>query len=497
MNAQKHYLGLGKHFAVYGGGLILARFASFLLLPLYTSYLRPADYGVIAILDFFSALMGFLIARGMLSAVTRHHFEQKSDEMQRSVWWTGMVFIAMTGSTLVSLGTVFCKDLAEIALGATVIGREEFFLLMLAKLWFSGLGHLPLEYFRVRKWSNVFVSFNVGRLLVNIALNVYFLTVLEWGVYGLLMGNLLTEALNTFGVFLVFSRNIGRFSFNWNLGTQLWRFAAPLIFTGILSAIMHQTNVYLLRVFADLNQVGLFSIAYLLAQGMNSLVLMPFEMIWSVVIYEIAQQDDAKKIYVQVCEYFIYIIALLLLGVALFAKPLLQVIVAPDFLPAHSLVPIVCLAFVFFSLHLHFRLPALLAKRTGMIIPVTVFAVLVNIGANLTLIPMWAEFGAAWASVLGFMAYSIGGLFWYRRIERYDYPLVKLSLVGMGMVGSFLIYYLAQPWLQHQIWSICLGALIWVTWAICLSWRFIIDLGGVGEIKKIGNMVLEKSMKKK
>lgn len=462
---------------------MLARIASFLLLPLYTSYLRPADYGVIAILDFFSALIVVVISSGMLAAVTRYHFAEKLAEMQRSVWWTGMMFIAIAASFLVGVGAVFGKDLAEIALGSTVKGREEFLYLTLATIWVGCLGHLPLTYFRVRKWSHIFVTFSIGRLLVNIALNVYFLTVLELGVQGVLMGNLLTGCINTFGVFIIFSGRIGTFSIKWDLGKRLWGFAGPLIFTGFLSAMMHQTNLFFLRVFGALDQVGLFSLAYTLGQGINSLMIIPFEMIWGVVIYEVAKESYAKKIYVQVCEYFMYVVALLLLGLALFAKPLLQVMVAPDYLSAYSLVPIICLAFVFFSLHLHFRIPALLAKRTGAIIPVTVFALLVNIGANLMLIPLWGTFGAAWASVLGFMAYSIGGLWWYRRIERYEYPFASLSLVCLGMIASYLIFWGFEQWVQRPVWVFSFGVLLWALWASGLLWRLFRAFGSLGGIE--------------
>ena len=49
---QSHFRDMWKHSAVYGLGQVLARLSSFLMLPVYTSYLRPADYGVIALLDF-------------------------------------------------------------------------------------------------------------------------------------------------------------------------------------------------------------------------------------------------------------------------------------------------------------------------------------------------------------------------------------------------------------------------------------------------------------
>src|SRR4051794_36113817 len=40
-----------RHTAVYGVGSIVIKVLSFLMLPFYTHYLTPADYGVLEILD--------------------------------------------------------------------------------------------------------------------------------------------------------------------------------------------------------------------------------------------------------------------------------------------------------------------------------------------------------------------------------------------------------------------------------------------------------------
>ena len=63
------YWEIAKHSAVYGVGQILGRVALLLLLPLYTSYLRPADYGCVAILDLTSAVLAILLGGGIASAV--------------------------------------------------------------------------------------------------------------------------------------------------------------------------------------------------------------------------------------------------------------------------------------------------------------------------------------------------------------------------------------------------------------------------------------------
>ena len=64
----QHLKTLAGHSAVYGLGHLASRLASVLLLPLYTSYLTPADYGVIAILDLTTAVLAILAAGGIAAA---------------------------------------------------------------------------------------------------------------------------------------------------------------------------------------------------------------------------------------------------------------------------------------------------------------------------------------------------------------------------------------------------------------------------------------------
>jgi hypothetical protein len=64
-----------RHSAVYGLGSIVARVVAVLLLPLYTRYLSPSDYGLIETLVALSAVLTALVAQAMKSAFFRFYFD--------------------------------------------------------------------------------------------------------------------------------------------------------------------------------------------------------------------------------------------------------------------------------------------------------------------------------------------------------------------------------------------------------------------------------------
>ncbi|RMH08935.1 MAG: hypothetical protein D6704_02175 [Nitrospirae bacterium] len=462
------YRDLFKHSAVYGLGQVLSRLASFLLLPVYTSYLRPADYGIIAILDFIGGMLAILIGAGMASAVTRYHFEANDDRKRACIWWTGLTCVAVTGVVCI-LPALSARDLLAVwTLGPTVTAGGFYYALILPTMWFNVIGQLLDGYLRVRKWSGLSVGVNLFRLIFNIGLNVYCLAVLGLGVTGILLGNLITSGLVTLLLFGLFARHVGTYSFHYSLLTQLWQFGGPLIGTALLSSLMHEADRYLLRLFVDMEQVGIYSLAYMVSYGVYSLCLLPFTMIWSVLVYEIAERPDAKEIYIRVFEYFTYGLALIMLGVSLFAGNLLGVMVAPDYLQATDLIPIICLAYLFFGLHEHFRVPVMLAKKTLTLLPVVSIATLVNLGANLGLIPLLGTAGAAWASVLTFAVYSLVGLWRYRRIDRFPYPFTRCASVVGGMIITYLVYDQLIQWRGQapSVWAFAIGS--WLLWGIVL-----------------------------
>ena len=66
---------LGKHSAIYGLGGLVSRILAVLLLPLYTSYLTPADYGRVETLVALSAILVMVLRAGISTAFFRFYFD--------------------------------------------------------------------------------------------------------------------------------------------------------------------------------------------------------------------------------------------------------------------------------------------------------------------------------------------------------------------------------------------------------------------------------------
>jgi O-antigen/teichoic acid export membrane protein len=470
------YRDLFRHSLIYGLAPIFGRLASLLLLPLYTHYLRPADYGCIYILDLATGVLGVLIGAGMTQGVNRYHFEARDEAERDRLWWTGLTFLALMGLALIAPVWVWRGELAQLTLGNDLPEGGYYFALALVTLWFTVVSQLPNTYLRVRKWSALAVVLSMGRLLVNIALNIYFLAAWQMGVAGVLLGNLITTVLVTLLLVGIMGYDRGSYQLQLAFVPKLWRFGVPLVFSALLAMVMDQGDRQILQVYSGRDAVGLYGLACTMGKAAYSLVLMPFSMIWGVVIYEVAEDPHAKEIYTRVFEYVMIGLMLLMLAASLFARPVVALMAASDYQAAADLVPPICLATLFFSLQEHFKVPALLAKQTASLVPAYLCASVTTLGGNLLLIPRLGAVGAAWMCVVTAVVFSFVGLWRFRKIDRYDYPFARCGLLLLGMIGTYVVYRSLEG-LDWPHWGLLLTAtLLWLGWIAVLAATYLREL---------------------
>lgn len=427
-----------KHSSIYAIGQILARIASVLLLPLYTHCLTPEDYGITAIMDLTATILSLMIGGGMVTAVTRFHFENNSEKQHDALWWTGLTYII--GISVVALCPLWIgrQWLSDVTLGTEISSGARFYEYTLATILVQVVGQFVDGYLRVLKWSGVFVMISLGRLFLNVGLNVWFLVGMDMGVEGLLLGNLLASVVHTAALMVVFLKTRGHFVFRTELAMGMIRFSMPLVVTALLAMLMHEADRYLLRALVDLKQLGVYSLAHKIGFAVNTLCLMPFSSIWHVAIYDIERMPNAKQVFSKMFDWFVAGMGILLLGAALTVHPILPLLTPDAYGEAIDLISVILLGFFVFGLQLQFEVPALLHKKTGLLVPGSVAGVIVNIAGNLLLIPMMGLWGAGWTGVVTYAAFSFTTLFLCRRVMPIEYRWGRNLIAFLGLCVTYV-----------------------------------------------------------
>ena len=182
------------------------------------------------------------------------------------MWWTGLGVVAAVATAIVAPALIARQFVAAVTLGPEEPLGGYFYALALPTLWLGTITLIPDQYLRVRKWSVLSVCLSFAFLVLNVVLNVYFLAVMHLGVAGVLWGNLITGVLAMVSRCVILAVACRPLRFKWSLAGQLWKFGSPLVLVAIFSTIMHQADRGLLRIFVDLNQVGVYALAYTIGQ---------------------------------------------------------------------------------------------------------------------------------------------------------------------------------------------------------------------------------------
>jgi O-antigen/teichoic acid export membrane protein len=460
-----------KHSTIYALGQILTRIASILLLPLYTHCLTPSDYGITAIMDLTGTILSLMISGGMVTAVMRFHFDHDSREHHDQLWWTGLTYL--TGVSVIVLLPLWMgrQMLSDITLGTEIRNGSMYYSYTLATIFVQVAGQFADGYLRVRKWSGIFVLISMGRLFVNVCLNVWLLVGKQMGVEGLLLGNLLASCVHTFVLMLVFAAARGPWQFCFPLALKMVRFSTPLMVTALLAMLMHEADRYILRTMVSMEDVGVYALAHKIGFAVNTLCLMPFASIWHVAIYDIDRMPKSNEIFSRIFGWFVSGMGILLLGAALTVHPILPLLTPDTYGNAIDLIAVILLGFLCFGLQLQFEVPAMLAKKTGLLIPGSIAGVTVNVLANTLLIPRLGLWGAASAGVLTYSAFSFTTLFMCRGLRPIVYPWSRSISTVAGLCTSYVVMrYLLFPQLSIVGQLVC-SVVCCGLWAILLFGR--------------------------
>ena len=429
---------VGRHTLVYTTGVIIGKVASFVMLPVYTRYLTPADYGVLELLGMTIDVIGMIAGAGIVAGVFKFYYAEDDPVAKRSIISTaalGVVTLALvTGLT----GLAFAPQLSKLVFGdkANPLYLRLYFLLYFLQI----LEYVPYLLIRAENRSVLFVTVNAAKLMTMLSLNIVFVVYFRMGIVGVLESSIIASAFVGIGLTWYLFRRVG-LEFSREKLKQMLRFGIPVVPWWIGNFVLVFSDRYFLNYYADTSTVGIYSLAYKFAFLLSALAYSPFETVWTSQRFEIAKRPDAPEIYASVFLYMNVILGGVGLALSLFVRDVLSVMSAPAFMPAYRLVPLLIAAQVVFTWTGYWTLGIYLSGRTKVMSIGAMVLVPITLILNYLLIPRFGMFGAALATLAAYAA----RFFWiYHFAQRY-YPIrygwsemVKLyAILGAAVALGF------------------------------------------------------------
>ena len=351
---------LAKHSFIYGIGNAMNRLVAFLLLPVYTRFLTPEDYGVKELIGLSTDVISILLATAIAGAIYRFYFEYETEKDRNEVISSAVITIGGIG--LIALGVLYLNTgfFAGLILDSPQL--SHFFTIAFVSMWFQSLNNIGYNYLRANKKSLHFIGLSFLKMVLVIGLNIYLICFLKLGVLGILVSSLI-GAVTMFVLLVVpLCFRIG-LRFSRNKIREMAAFGLPMIPSQLGAFVVHLSDRFFLKEYASIADAGLYSLGYRFGALPANFLSDPFNQIWQPRRFEIYRQEGSEQLFGRIFTYFLFLMAFAGLGVSVLTHDVLRIIADEKFWAASKVVPIILLATTIFSFHYHLNFGILIKKK--------------------------------------------------------------------------------------------------------------------------------------
>lgn len=431
MTSETRSHGFVSHAATYAIGNIARRVVGFAMLPIYTRFLTPADYGVVGLLTFALALLEPIFGARLGWAIPRFYIEASDERTRRAVIWGAIGLTGGVSAVTMAVVILFRAEGSEVLFGdrtyALALG------LFAVNLLSGPIEQAVMTYLRLRERSSLFLGVSMAKLILQLGLNLLLVVYWRDGVVGIVLsGAISSVAIGAWGVAYVAAREAP--AFDRRVTRDMVKFSWPLWLSGIAGLYSGSSGALYLRTFDTLSDVGRLELALRFASALGVLIWLPFSQHWEPMSFKYYKEvGGARKFQVA----FIVVSVLMFiggLGISIFAEPVIRVMASTSFHAAAGVVPILTFGFLLNNLRQFFTFSFMVTGNTKVHGVCQYASALIITLAYVLLVPWFGLDGAAWAQCLAFAA----AFFYTHRLSRRYYdpgfklaPIVAFTSIGL------------------------------------------------------------------
>jgi O-antigen/teichoic acid export membrane protein len=408
--------------AAYTASSVLSKLIAVFLLPIYTHYLTPADYGAAEVMLASVIAASIVVRLGIIEAILRFYY--LPNERSPAVVSTGFASL-FWGATIVSL------ILLPIAgpISQALLGHEDAGLARLAilGLWAQTLYEYALTLLRLDERAKAYFGITIVNVLITIPFTVFLIVVEGERASGILLGTYATGAAVTVWMLWRERRRLALVP-DRPLLRRMFRFGLPTMPAELSLYSLNFIDRIILARMAGLAEVGLYALAVKFAQAMQVLVR-GLQLAWPPLAYSIQDDDEARRVYSSIFTWFAAVLAFAASGLWLESRWIVRLLAAPDFFPSYQAIGLLATGIALYGLYLAMVVILGRTGRTEFSFPATIAAVVTNVILNLVLVPSHGIVGAGVALVGSYVIVLALMYAFTQRLFPVPYEWRRLALV--------------------------------------------------------------------
>lgn len=406
--------------AIYGLGNMLQRFAGLLLIPLFTNYITPKDYGAYALMLLLGAILHPIFNLGMNSALGPCYFKTNSNENKKSVVWTALIIATLSALIMTSLAWLI-PDLIikSVLLESNYASITSLYLSATA----ISVIYRPLaQILQFERRAKAFIIINILSTILIVVVNFWTIKYLKMGIVGIICAHLAGNTLCLLLMLLscklpakpIYSRMIAK---------DILRVGIPLIPSFAFLFIMTNSGKYALNYYHGEAAVGIFSIGYQLGTAVNMLVGALATAWYPFFMSYMNNQTEASNLFGTITKIYILMCGFIVL-LCFANSTIITVLLTPiEYYDTYRVIGFIGLAY-FFTGIFNLSLPAVYYADKIQYIPLLQAAsAICSIIGSILLCPHLGILGAGLAMALSYASMAIGMICLNKYISSLDFKI--------------------------------------------------------------------------
>ncbi len=440
MPVFEHLRRLATTGAAYTASSVLSKLIAVFLLPVYTAYLSPADYGAAEVMLASLVAASIVVRLGVIEAILRFYY--LAGERGEAVVRTGFASLFWTTTVAALIALPLAGPISEALLEEPDAGLAR---LAILGLWQLTLWEYVLTLLRLDERARAYFAFTIAAVLVTIPITVALVVATDLGASAILLGNFGTGVLFLLGRIWVERRRLS-LRVDTGLLRRMVRFGLPTMPAELtLYSLSFLDRIIIVRL-AGLAEAGLYALAIKFANGMQVLVR-GFHLAWPPLAYSIQDDDEARGAYALIVTWFVAVCAFAVVGLWLLAPWLVRLLADERYFSANEAVGPLAAGTALYALYLVLVVILGRTGRTEYSFPATAVAVAVNVGLNLLLVP---EHGIVGAGVALLASYLVVVALMHAIVRRLFYVPYEWRRLAMAFGLAAALIAIGEVFVSHE-----------------------------------------------
>jgi O-antigen/teichoic acid export membrane protein len=444
---------LVKETAIYGVSSILGRMLNWLLVPLYTQYLLPDEYGIVTELYAYAAFLLIIYTYGMETAFFR--FTNKLENKQEFILNQSQASVLVSSVLLSTMLILFATPITNYL---EYPGKEKYIIWFSVILAIDAIVAIPFANLRLRQNAKKFAWIKLVNIFLNIGFNLFFIVfctyivsqtgessikniIIRFFDQNELVDYIFISNLIASGAMLIiFLKEIIkiRFKLNWSLLKEMYIYAFPIMIMSLAGVTNEMLSRAVLKRWlpegfypGHSNQaaLGIFGAAYKLSVFMT-LAIQAFRYAAEPFFFSRAKDQDSRELFSSVMFWFVVFGSIILVVIVLNLDIIGFLFLRNEaYWDGLIVVPILLLANLFLGIYYNLSIWFKLTDKTYYGTLISVSGAGLTIILNYILIPSW-----------GYLGSSIATLACYFSMVLFSYFLGKKHYPVPYKTGKYLFY---------------------------------------------------------